>query len=48
MKLYLSSYKLGNKTPKLKEMIPENNKKTAFIPNALDFATDEERRKKSE
>ena len=48
MKFYLSSYKLGKEITKLKEMIPEKNKKTAFIPNALDFATDEDRRKKSE
>lgn len=45
MKFYLSSYKLGNETDKLKELIPKENKKTAYIPNALDFSDDEERRR---
>ena len=48
MKFYLSSYKLGNKIAKLKELIPAENKKTAYISNALDFSDDLERRKKSE
>lgn len=47
MKFYLSSYKLGNEIDTLKALIP-NNKKTAFISNALDFSSDLERRKKSE
>lgn len=47
MKLYLSSYKLGNEVEKLKSLIPEN-KKTAYISNALDYSNDLERRKKSE
>lgn len=48
MKFYLSSYKLGNEVAKLKELIPVENKKTAYISNALDFSDDLERRKKSE
>ncbi len=47
MKFYLSSYKLGNEIDTLKTLIL-NNKKTAFISNALDFSSDLERRKKSE
>ena len=47
MKLYLSSYKLGNDLDKLKELFPKN-KKTAYISNALDFSEDLERRKKGE
>lgn len=47
MKFYLSSYGLGNKTNKLKKMISKSNKKIAFVPNALDFSFDLERRKKS-
>jgi len=35
MKFYLSSYKLGKDTDKLKEILPAN-KKTAYISNALD------------
>jgi len=48
MKFYLSSYKVGNETDKLKAMIPADNKKTAYISNALDFSNDAERRKQSE
>ncbi len=48
MKFYLSSYKLGNEINKLKELLPDENKKTAYISNALDFSDDLERRKKSE
>ena len=47
MKFYLSSYKIGNDVDKLKNLIPKN-KKTAYIPNALDFSGDMERRKQSE
>ena len=36
MKLYLSSYKLGNKTEELKEWIKEHNNKICLIPNAKD------------
>ncbi|MEK7165488.1 MAG: Type 1 glutamine amidotransferase-like domain-containing protein [Patescibacteria group bacterium] len=44
MKFYLSSYKLGNETEKLKKLIPQ--KKIGFIPNALDFSTADPIRKK--
>lgn len=44
MKLYLSSYHLGNESEKLKEMVGVN-KKAAIIRNALDFSTDFERLK---
>lgn len=47
MKLYLSSYKLGDDLDKLKELFPKN-KKTAYISNALDFSKDLERRRKGE
>ncbi len=39
MKLYLSSYRLGN-NPELLVDLVGNNKKVAVIPNALDFLTD--------
>ncbi|OGK18995.1 hypothetical protein A3D80_03595 [Candidatus Roizmanbacteria bacterium RIFCSPHIGHO2_02_FULL_40_13b] len=46
MKFYLSSYKLGNQTEKLKQLIPHN--KIGYIPNARDYSTaDPERRKES-
>ncbi len=48
MKFYLSSYKVGNEKSKLKALIPTDNKKTAYISNALDFSNDAERRKQSE
>jgi dipeptidase E len=35
MKLYLSSYGIGNDPAKLKKILPKN-RKTAYIPNALD------------
>lgn len=47
MKLYLSSYRLGNKTDELVSLI-KNNRKVAVIPNALDFSTDLDRRAKSQ
>ena len=47
MKFYLSSYKLGKETEKLKKLIPKNNK-TAYISNALDFSTDLKRRRERE
>jgi dipeptidase E len=40
MKLYLSSYKIGNEAEKLREMTA-GNKKTALIPNAMDGYKDE-------
>ena len=46
MKFYLSSYKLGNKTNKLKQLIPKEKRQIGYIPNALDFSNiDPERRK---
>jgi dipeptidase E len=46
MRLYLSSYKLGNHSNRLLELL-KGKKKTVYIPNALDFATDLERKKES-
>lgn len=46
MKLYLSSYHLGN-TPKKLINLTENNKNAAILINALDFSTDLERKKES-
>lgn len=37
MQLYLSSYKLGNHTGQLKNMLGKTNKKIGYIPNSLDF-----------
>ena len=36
MRFYLSSYKLGNETEKLKRLIPKG--RIGYIPNALDFS----------
>ena len=38
MKYYLSSYKLGNETEKLKQLIKETNGKFGYVPNALDYS----------
>ena len=46
MKLYLSSYKIGD-NPKLLADLICNNKKIAIIPNALDIYTDLVRREAS-
>ena len=47
MKFYLSSYKIGNEVEKLKRLIPKDNNRFGYIPNALDFSgADPERRKK--
>ena len=43
MKLYLSSYQLGNNPQALADLVGEN-KKVAIIPNALDVYTDTARR----
>lgn len=43
MKMYLSSYRLGNNPEKLAELVGEN-KRVAVIPNALDFSNEVERR----
>lgn len=42
MKLYLSSYRLGDHPEQLAELVG-GNKKVAVIPNAVDFSTDLER-----
>lgn len=47
MKLYLSSYKFGNDSQKLAEMVG-GEKKIAVISNSRDYSTDKERRKTSE
>lgn len=39
MKFYLSSYKIGNKERRLKQLIPKEKQQIAYIPNALDFST---------
>ena len=47
MKLYLSSFLLGNQATKIFELMPKNNKKIAYCSNACDYPNvDEERRKK--
>ncbi len=48
MKFYLSSYKVGDYEEELKKMISSTNMKAAYIPNALDFTDELERRKESE
>ncbi len=44
MKLYLSSYKLGDKTEELKRWIADHNNKICLIPNSLDVFPDGERK----
>ena len=39
MKYYLSSFKLGNETSKLKDLVNKTNKKFGYIPNAIDFTS---------
>ena len=46
MKLYLSSYRLGDNPDALVNLV-RNNKKVAVIANAMDFLTDEAGRKES-
>ena len=46
MRLYLSSYRIGDETERLREMTSENVK-TAFIPNAMDGYEDSEQRRMS-
>ncbi|MFA5163202.1 MAG: Type 1 glutamine amidotransferase-like domain-containing protein [Patescibacteria group bacterium] len=48
MKFYLSSYKLGDRVGELTQLINGLPKRAVYIPNALDFASDLERRQKSE
>lgn len=45
MKYYLSSFKLGNETTKLKDLVGITNKKFGYIPNALDFSSADPARK---
>lgn len=44
MKLYLSSYRLGNNQNELQEWITNNDNKILVIPNALDAFEDSERK----
>ena len=44
MKLYLSSYKLGNSPEKFKELVGKHDAKVAIIDNALDYSDDLERK----
>lgn len=44
MKLYLSSYRIGNNTKELKNWIENNGNKILVIPNALDTFPDSERK----
>ncbi len=44
MKLYLSSYKIGNKPEVLKKWIREHNNKICLIPNSRDVYPDGERK----
>lgn len=44
MKLYLSSYKLGNKTEELKKWIKNHDNKICLIPNSRDVYPDSERK----
>jgi dipeptidase E len=37
MNFYLSSYKLGNETEKLQELVKKTNGNIGYIPNSLDF-----------
>lgn len=48
MKFYLSSFKIGNEEQKLIDITKNGNKKIAYINNALDFATDLDRKSKSD
>ena len=43
MKLYLSSYKVGNETEELKKWIADHDNKIVIIANAKDQYTDKER-----
>ncbi|HXB98492.1 MAG TPA: Type 1 glutamine amidotransferase-like domain-containing protein [bacterium] len=47
MKFYLSSYKVGNQVEQLKSLIPKDNHRFGYVPNALDYTgADPERRKR--
>lgn len=45
MKLYLSSYKIGNEAQRLREFFSAN-KNVGYVPNALDFSGADPRKKK--
>ena len=47
MKLYLSSYKVGNDAEGFKALVGKANAKVAVIDNSRDFSTDLERKAKS-
>jgi dipeptidase E len=47
MKFYLSSFKVGRETEKLKELVP-TGKKLGFVPNALDYVDPNPRRESNE
>ncbi|MEK6889874.1 MAG: Type 1 glutamine amidotransferase-like domain-containing protein [Nanoarchaeota archaeon] len=47
MKFYLSSFKIGKESEKLKTMIPKG-KKIGFIPNSIDFADSKSRKESNE
>lgn len=47
MKLYVSSFKIGNNPNQLKELLPENPK-AVYISNALDFASSQGQKKHEE
>lgn len=47
MKLYLSSYKLGNKTEVLKQWIKENGNKIVIIANSRDWSPDTKEKEES-
>ena len=44
MKLYLSSYKVGNKIEELKKWIIEHGNKICLIPNSRDIYPDGDRK----
>lgn len=44
MKLYLSSYKLGNKTEELRKWIEEHGNEIVLIPNSRDIYEESERK----
>ena len=45
MKFYLSAQRMGREVGRLKRMLPKN-RKTAYIPNAMDFLRDSEERRR--
>jgi hypothetical protein len=48
MRLYLSSYRLGDAVDRFRALVPKENRRVAYVPNALDWSSDLERRKRSE